>query len=49
MLAAVGHRQPADEVRQPDVGRALQLGVLVQVVVDLPGLVADPEVVALLA
>ena len=49
VLTAVLHRQPADEVRQPDVGRRLQLGVLVQEVVDLPGLVADPEVVVLLA
>ena len=48
-LAAVGHRQPADEVGQPDVGRALLLGVLVQVVVELPGLVADPQVVLLVA
>ena len=44
-FAAVGHRQPADEVRQPDVRRPLLLGVLVQVVVELPGLVPDPEVV----
>ncbi len=49
MVAAVGHRQPADEVGQPDVGRPLLLRVLVQVVVELPGLVADPEVVLLLA
>ena len=48
-LAAVLHREPADEVRQPDVGGALLLGVLVQVVVELPRLVADPEVVVLLA
>ena len=48
-LAAVGHRQPADEVGQPDVRRALLLRVLVQVVVELPGLVADPEVVLLVA
>ena len=46
-LAAVGHRQPADEVGQPDVGGPLLLGVLVEVVVELPGLVADPEVVVL--
>ena len=46
-LAALGHRQPADEVRQPAVRRALQLGVLVQVVVELPRLVSDPEVVLL--
>ena len=49
VLAAVLERQPADEVRQPDVRRRLQLRVLVQEVVDLPGLVADPEVVVLLA
>ena len=48
-LSAVGHRQPTHEVGQPDVGRALLLGVLVQVVVELPCLVADPEVVLLLA
>ena len=48
-LAAVGHRQPADEVGQPDVGGALLLRVLVQVVVELPRLVADPEVVVLVA
>ena len=49
MLAAIGHRQPADEVGQPDVRRALLLGVLVQVVVELPRLVADPQVVRLVA
>ena len=49
MLAAVLHRQPADEVGQPDVGGLLLLGVLVQVVVELPRLVADPEVVLLVA
>jgi hypothetical protein len=49
VLAAVVHRQPADEVGQPDVGGRLQLRVLVQEVVDLPGLVADPEVVLLVA
>ena len=48
-VAAVSHRQPADEVCQPRERRVLDLGVLVQVVVELPGLVADPEVVALLA
>jgi hypothetical protein len=41
---AVGHRQPAHEVGHPGVGRALELGVLVQEVVDIPGLVADPQV-----
>jgi hypothetical protein len=48
MLAPVGHRQPADEVGQPDVGGALLLGIFMQVVVELPGLVPDPEVVLLL-
>ena len=47
-LAAIRHRQVADEVGHPDVGGALLLWVLVQVVVQLPGLVADPEVVLLL-
>ncbi len=47
-LAAVLHRQPADEVGQPDVCGALLLRVLVQVVVELPRLVPDPEVVLLL-
>ena len=49
MVAAVGHRQPADEVREPDVRGPLLLGVLVEVVVELPRLVSDPEVVLLLA
>ena len=49
VLASVLERQPADEVGQPDVGRRLQLRVLVQEVVDLPRLVADPEVVVLVA
>ena len=48
-LAAFGHRQPADEVGQEAERRRLELGVLVQVVVELPGLVADPEVVRLVA
>ena len=47
VLAAVGHREPADEVGQPDVGGRLLLGVLVEVVVELPRLVPDPEVVLL--
>ena len=46
---ALGHRQPAHEVGQERVGRALELGVLVQVVVELPRLVADPQVVVALA
>jgi hypothetical protein len=49
VVAAVGHRQPPDEVGEPAVGRPLLLGVLVQVVVELPGLVPDPEVVVLVA
>ena len=49
VVAAVGHRQPADEVGQPAVGGALLLRVLVQEVVELPRLVADPQVVVLLA
>ena len=48
-FAAVGHRQPPDEVGQPDVRGLLLLGVLVQEVVQLPGLVADPKVVLLVA
>jgi hypothetical protein len=46
--AAVRHRQPADEVGQPRVRRPLQGRVLVQEMVELPGLVADPQVVAFL-
>ena len=49
VLAAVGHRQHADEVGEPDVGRGLELRVLVQEVVDLPRLVGDPDVERLLA
>ena len=48
-VAAVLHRQPADEVGQPHVGGPLLLRVLVQVVVELPRLVADPQVVVALA
>ena len=43
------YRQPADEVGEEDVRRCLQLGVLVQEEVELPRLVADPEVVRVLA
>ena len=43
----IGHGQPADKVRQPDVGGAFLLGVLMEVVVQLPGLVTNPEVVLL--
>ena len=42
--AAVRHRQPAHEVGHPGVGRPLELGILVQEVVDVPGLVAHPQV-----
>ena len=44
-VAAVVHRQPPDEVGEPAVRGPLLLRVLVQVVVELPGLVADPQVV----
>ena len=44
-LPALRQRQVADEVGQPDVRRSFELGILVQEVVDIPGLVADPEVV----
>ena len=46
-LAALGHRQPPDEVAQPYVGGGLQLGVLVEEVVELPRLVSDPQVILL--
>ena len=45
VLAAVGHGKEADEVGEPDVLAPLQLRVLVPEVVDVPGLVADDEVV----
>ena len=45
----VVHRQPADEVGQEGVRGGLELGVLAQEVVDLPRLVADPQVIAGLA
>ena len=48
-LAALGQRQPAHEVGQEHERRALVLGVLVQEVIDVPRLVADPEVVGLLS
>ncbi len=48
-VASRRHRKEADEVGQPGERRRLQLGVLVQEVVDLPGLVSDPDVVPLLA
>src|SRR5690606_10713017 len=43
------HGQVADEIRQPGERRGLQLRVLVEVVVHLPGFVAHPHVVRLLA
>ena len=43
-LTAVGHRHPPDEVGHPDERRPLELGVLVQEVVEVPGLVAQPDV-----
>ena len=46
-VRVVAHRQHADEVGEERVGRPLELGVLVQEVVEVPALVADPEVVAL--
>ena len=48
-LAALRQRQPAHEVGQEHERRALVLRVLVQEVVDVPRLVADPQVVGLLA
>ena len=48
-LAARRHRQPADEVGEPRERRGLQLRVLVQEDVELPRLVADPEVIARVA
>ena len=44
-LPAVRHRQEAHEVGEPDVRTTLELGVLVPEVVDVPGLVADDDVV----
>src|SRR3982074_1710023 len=35
-FAKGGHRHPGDDVRQPGVGRRLQLWILVQEIVDLP-------------
>ena len=48
-LAAILHRQEADEVGHPGERDTLLARVLVQVVVELPRLVADPQVVALVA
>ena len=41
------HRQQADEVGEEGVGRPLEIGILVEEVVEVPPLVADPQVVAL--
>ena len=49
VLASIGHRKPADEVSQPDVRRLFLLRVLVEVVVEFPSLVADPQVVRVVA
>ena len=43
----VPHRKDADEVGEEDVRRPLELGVLVEVVVEVPALVTDPQVVGL--
>ena len=45
----VGHRQPAHEVGHPGELEVLALGVLVEEVVDVPRLVADHDVVVLVA
>ena len=46
VLAARRHRHEADEVGEPGELRLLQLGMLVPVMVDVPGLVGDHEIVA---
>ena len=46
-LVALLHRQATDEVGQEDEGLALELRVFVEVVVDLPGLITDDDVVVL--
>ena len=46
VLAARRHRNESDEIGEPDQPRPLQLGMLVPVVIDVPGLVGDDEVVA---
>ena len=48
VVVGVVHRQEPDEVGQPHVLGGLELGVLVQVVVDLPPLVGHPQVVGVL-
>ena len=47
-LAAVRHRHEADEVGEPRQLGFLQFGVLVPVLVDVPGFVGDHQVVAAL-
>ena len=47
-LAAVRHRHEADEVGEPRQLGLLQFGVLVPVLVDVPGFVGDHQVVAAL-
>jgi hypothetical protein len=46
VISPVGHGEVADEVGQPHVRSPLQLGVLVPVVIDVPCLVPDDQVVA---
>ena len=46
-LVSLGEREEPDEVGEPGVSRAFAFRVLVEEVVDLPRLVADPEVVGL--
>ena len=46
VLATCGHRNVADEVGEPGEPGLLELGMLVPVMVDVPGLVSDDEVVA---
>jgi hypothetical protein len=47
-LTAGLHREPADEVGHPGERAPLVLGILVEEVVEVPGLVGDDEVVVLL-
>ena len=48
MITAIRHRQPADEVGHPHVRGAFLLRILMQVVIQLPGLITDPQVVRLI-
>ena len=43
-----GHRHVADEVGEPGELGLLELGMLVPVMVDVPGLVSDDEIIAAL-